>query len=199
MKLRKQTSRKKPRMRKRVESRSTDPRVTHRPLNKEEKMAKQRKCLELRVKGFSIQEICEIMNLGHITVSKYIRELLEEENRRMFLNVQEYRRLEAYRLDSMIKGIIGRATEGLPVEDKDGNYIKDSKGNYILKTDLKAIDRVLKIMERRSKFFGLDEPVENIIKGDPNAPLSLQVVDEESRKVLSKLEEMVKRVEEEKK
>lgn len=68
-------------------------------------------------------------------------------------NVADLRTLENMRLDDLLFAVYKAAKSG----------------------DLGAIDRALRIMERRAKLLGLDAPVKQEISGTDGAPLSITI------------------------
>ncbi|MEU9849247.1 hypothetical protein [Streptomyces sp. NPDC047985] len=69
-----------------------------------------------------------------------------------------YRQEENERLDDLLAAAWPMATELRPVFNKEGDEIGQS-------IDLKAVDTVLKLMERRAKLNGLDMPVRTELSG----------------------------------
>lgn len=94
---------------------------------------KRREALRLRITGASFTEIAEALGYGHKgTACAIVREALAELGRE---EAEELRALELYRLDELQRAVWDAALSG----------------------NLPAVDRVLKIMERRAKLCGLDE------------------------------------------
>lgn len=91
------------------------------------------KALELRKAGMTLQQISDVLGVAVSTIHKSISVALRK------LNVEpaeEYRTMDLQRLDALYLAAFRQA--------KDGH--------------LGAIDRCLRIMERRAKLLGLDSP-----------------------------------------
>ena len=93
---------------------------------------KQRHALELRLAGWSIQDIADLYGVDKSNASRWcsaaIRDIPKEA-------AEEYRQRQLLQLDILIKGIWNDASAG---------------------NDFK-IDRILAIMERQAKLMGLDQ------------------------------------------
>ena len=97
----------------------------------------EQKCLELRAAGMSFREIARDLNVAPSTAFKAVGRGLAAVNEGCKEESQELRALEALRLDQLQAALWERAIE---------------------ERDCKAIDRILRIMERRARLLGLDEP-----------------------------------------
>lgn len=94
------------------------------------------KALALRKAGASLRQIGTELGVSHQAVSKMIlKELADLAEHTQDLTV-EYRQLELERLDTLTIGLWDRARHG----------------------DEAAVDRVLRVMERRARLLGLDAP-----------------------------------------
>jgi len=91
---------------------------------------------ELHKAGYSQQKIHEETGIGLGTISKYLRQELDILAAQQSDLVEEARNVELQRLDNLQLGIWEDACKG----------------------KLSAIDRVLRIMERRARLLGLDKP-----------------------------------------
>jgi hypothetical protein len=98
--------------------------------------ALEEECLRLRREGLSHRQIASRLGIVPSTAYKRIRHGLSEVNERNLESATELRALETQRLDELQQAIWEQAAGG----------------------DLKAIDRILRIMERRAKLLGLDGP-----------------------------------------
>lgn len=114
---------------------------------------RQLQALELRKAGLTYARIAEICGYAskigaHKAVQAAIRSTLREV-------AEDVRSLEIDRLDALLTGVYPQA-------------IKGNQG---------AIDRVLRIMERRAKLLGLDAPVQQEIEGRINFVVDLSADD----------------------
>lgn len=96
----------------------------------------QDRCLQLRSAGMSFREIARELKVAPATAYKAVARGLAAVNAGCREQAQELRALEALRLDQMQAALWQQATDG----------------------DVRAIDRILRIMERRARLLGLDEP-----------------------------------------
>lgn len=98
-----------------------------------ESRAKAIQALELRKAGATYETIATRLSVTKAAAFKMVTTLLAETAAQPAAEVRE---LEIHRLDAMILGLWRAATAG----------------------DVSAIDRVLKIMDRRAAYLGLDAP-----------------------------------------
>ncbi len=108
----------------------------------------QAQALDLRRSGLGYAEIAETMGCSVSTAHGYIKRAMESARLQVEADVIDMRAEEISRLDGMLRGL----------------WAKAKKGN------VGAIDRVLKISERRSKLLGLDMPTKVALGGDNDAP-----------------------------
>lgn len=76
--------------------------------------------------------------------------------------VSIYRQQENERLDELLEAAWPRATQTSPVLDKEGNVVDHA-------LDMRAVDTVLRLMDRRAKLNGLDMPVKAELSGPGGA------------------------------
>ncbi|RJO69781.1 hypothetical protein D5S18_28175 [Nocardia panacis] len=88
--------------------------------------------LQLRETGANYRQIAQALDISTSTAHSYVEESMKELTREP---AESMLSLEISRLDAMLLGIWKKASRG----------------------DLQAIDRALKIMERRTKYTGLDQ------------------------------------------
>jgi len=110
--------------------------------HKVEIVEKRQKCLEFRKAGASYRSIAEQQGISLGLAHKYVSDALSEINQLTAQDAEELRELELERLDTAQLAIASQVRKG----------------------HLAAIDRWLKISERRSKLLGLDAPVQQQIK-----------------------------------
>lgn len=121
---------------------------------------RRKRILELRIAGHTLREIGEQVGLTESAVSMSLTKALEMTQKAIHENAEGLRTLEAERLDQLAKGIHVAAMAG----------------------DLAAIDRYLKIQERRARLMGLDLKADDaggpqIVVIDTRLPTSAEVVD----------------------
>ncbi|MFD5899154.1 hypothetical protein [Streptomyces sp. NPDC060366] len=123
-------------------------------------VAKRRaELIRLRRQGIRFEDE-RIQSLGYTSrqsASKDFIRALEERRDDQAAEASIYRQEENERLDALLEAIWPRATEPTPVY-KDGEEV----GAEI---DLKAVDTVLKLMDRRAKLMGLDMPQRTELSG----------------------------------
>lgn len=111
------------------------------------------KALELRKSGMSYAQIGEQLGVSDKRAFQYIKESLEKLTALETTTANELRTLEAERLDAIQAGLFETA--------KNGN--------------LWAVDRYLKLAERRAKLLGLDAPIKNEITGSDGGKVEVVV------------------------
>ena len=107
--------------------------------------------------------------LGYSSVqgaSKDLIRALEEARDAEKAEASVYRQQENERLDSLLEAVWGKATTPSPIFDKERQIVGEE-------IDLKAVDTVLKLMDRRAKLNGLDMPVKAEVTGADGGPLQL--------------------------
>lgn len=98
-------------------------------IDKRKRMAQ---ALQLRETGANYRQIAQALDISTSTAHSYVDEAMKELTREP---AESLLQLELSRLDAMLLGIWKKASRG----------------------ELHAIDRALRIMERRTKFAGLDQ------------------------------------------
>lgn len=99
---------------------------------------KKEKAYRLYLSGHGVCEIAKIMNTDHSRISVYIKEALEDQREANKELGNEVKALELKRLDTLMPSYYEKALEG----------------------DTEALYAMLKIMDRRAKYMGLDSPTE---------------------------------------
>jgi len=98
---------------------------------------RQRQCVELRAAGASYRDISATLGVSPSTAYKWVCRALAENRRAVDSHTDDLRAQELDRLDRLQAAIWAKATSANP--------------------DLKAVDRVIRIMERRARMLGLDK------------------------------------------
>jgi hypothetical protein len=112
------------------------------------RLERQAKALELRRMGKGYSEISAALGLSRSHAHRLVQAGLAEAKEQVFASAADLRAEELSRLDAMLSGLWPLARKGA----------------------LGAVDRVLKVMERRAKLLGLDAPLRLAHGGDPSAP-----------------------------
>ncbi|THA29194.1 hypothetical protein E6R18_25110 [Streptomyces sp. A1277] len=110
-----------------------------------------------------------ITALGYSSVrhaSKDLVRALEEARDNESAEASVYRQQENERLDALLEAVWDKATTPSPVFDKERQIIGEE-------IDLKAVDTVLRLMDRRAKLNGLDAPVKTEISGPDGGAVPL--------------------------
>lgn len=130
------------------------------------------KLLELRRKGVAFDDP-RIEELGYSSPSsarKDLSRVLQEHRDDEKAEASVYRQQENERLDALLEAAWPQATTPTPVLDKDGEVV----ANVI---DMRAVDTVIRLIDRRAKLNGLDMPVKTELTGADGGPLALSTAD----------------------
>lgn len=121
---------------------AADPKGAHRLKARERAL----QALDLRKAGMSYSQIGKVIGMTKMGVSRAVSEILRTTAQEP---ADEVRQLEVERLDTLLRGVWPKAVAG----------------------DVHSVDRVLKIIERRSAILGLDAPVKNEFSGPGGGPI----------------------------
>jgi hypothetical protein len=124
-------------------------RATKARKNNPELAERRRRAVELRLEGVSYEDIAVEVGLksaggAHRLVARALEASYREP-------ADELRTLELERLDSLTRALWSKCTGEDPITGKTS------------KINLKAVDRAVRVMERRAKLLGLDAPVKQDI------------------------------------
>lgn len=109
---------------------------------------------KMRQAGTSTQEIARRFGISTSAVSAAVKRQLERMNREVLLAYPEVLRMELERLDTLQQAI-WPLTQHRKVVMDDGTEVT-------VEPDLKAIQQVLSIMDRRTKLLGMDQVNVNV-------------------------------------
>ena len=126
----------------------------------ENKAELKKTAYKLRITGLSYRRIGDQLGISHVTAFVWVKETLEALRKECKELAETYRDMELERLDEAQTAIY----------------------NKVLKGDVAAIDRLLKIQERRSKLLGLDAPTKQDITERTIYKISDKKDDEEVHK-----------------
>lgn len=129
-------------------------------LRQDEIAVRRTALLKLRRQGVRYDDE-RILALGYssaATARSDLKRVLEQHRDEEAAEVSVYRQQENERLDALLEAAWPRATQPSPVFDKDGEVI-----DHVL--DMRAVDTVLRLMDRRAKLNGLDMPARTEVSG----------------------------------
>lgn len=138
--------------------------------NRGDKAPDVQKAIELRIAGYTLPYIAEHAGYSNPNnAARAIRNKLEIHKVDDAELVAELRRVDLERLEQITSAIWAKATAG----------------------DLKSIDRVVRIMERRAALMGLDAPKRNEISGPGGAPIEVDA----RQALIGRITQLVERAE----
>jgi hypothetical protein len=118
------------------------------------------KLVRLRLEGVAYDDE-RIRSLGYSSsqsASKDFIRALEERRDDQAAAVSVYRQQENERLDRLLEAAWPAATTPKPIRNKEGDIVGEE-------LDMRAVDTVLRLMDRRAKLNGLDMPVKAELSG----------------------------------
>lgn len=116
---------------------------------KARKLQHQVEALELRRAGLGYTAIAARLGLGKSQAHRLVVAALDEARAQVCANADDLRAEEVSRLDAMLTGLWPAARKGA----------------------VSAVDRVLRIQERRAKLLGLDAPERKRLEGPNGGPI----------------------------
>lgn len=123
---------------------------------------------KMRQAGVAVHEISRRLNMSSQSVNAAIRRQLEKLNREALMAYPEVLRMELERLDALQQAL-WPLTQHRKVRLDDGTEIS-------VEPDVKAIQQVLAIMDRRAKLLGMDQQTVNLtveqVESGPRAVLA---------------------------
>jgi DNA-binding CsgD family transcriptional regulator len=136
------------------------------PMNRELLAERDARIFALKKAGVSSREIAKRFDMTTSAISKAIQRQLEKLNQESRLNYVEVLRMELERLDAL-QASIWPMTQNRKQANPDGSEVT-------IEPDLKAVQQVLSVMDRRAKLLGMDRMNVNVSLGD-SASVSGQV------------------------
>lgn len=137
-------------------------------LTKEFLAERDLRIFRMRQAGVAISEIGRRFNISASSVTAAIRRQLEKLNREALMAYPEVLRMELERLDALQQAV-WPLTQHRKVRLDDGTEVS-------VEPDLKAIQQVLAIMDRRAKLLGMEQQTVNLtveqIDSTPRATLA---------------------------
>lgn len=134
-------------------------------IRKLQQLEKDQEALELRLAGFDYPQIAEKMGYANrVGAWKAVMRTVDAMYETMLEDAKHVVILELERLDKMFQVAYAEAKEG----------------------DWKAMDRALRIMERRERYLGLDKAKRLEVTGSEGGPIDLTVLSIEELEKLAK-------------
>lgn len=128
------------------------------PMNRELLAERDARIFALKKAGVSSREIAKRFDMTTSAVSKAIQRQLEKLNQESKLNYVEVLRMELERLDAL-QASIWPMTQNRKQANPDGSEVA-------IEPDLKAVQQVLSVMDRRAKLLGMDRMNVNVSLAD---------------------------------
>lgn len=133
---------------------------------KARKVENQARALELRRAGLGFEAIGAQLGIKKSQAHRLVVSGLAEARAQVAASADELRSEELSRLDGMLMGLWPRARKG----------------------EVAAVDRVLKISERRAKLLGLDAPERKQLEGPGGGPVqTVSMTPDEFRKIAAEV------------
>jgi len=126
----------------------------------EEQAILDTEALRLRSNGLTYQKVADSLGVSKSTAHERVQRALAAIPKEA---VEEYRKLETERLDTMLERVMEKVTHD------------DGKSGFLF-----AVDRALAIMDRRAKLLGLDSPTKHEV-------ITLGAVEAEIQRLEAKL------------
>ncbi len=121
----------------------------NKPVTREFLSERDARIFKMRQAGTSVQEIARRFGVSSGVVSNAVKRQLEKLNKEAMLAYPEVLRMELERLDNLQQAI-WPLTQHRKVKMDDGSEVS-------VEPDMKAIQQVLSIMDRRTKLLGMDQ------------------------------------------
>jgi hypothetical protein len=137
-------------------------------LKTDEVTVRRTKLLALRRQGVRYDDE-RVEALGYKSPNAARRDLtraLEAHRVEEAAEIGAYRQQENERLDELLQAAWPQATTPTPIRDKEGNVVGEE-------INMRAVDTILRLMDRRAKLNGLDMPVKTELSGPDGGPLRL--------------------------
>ncbi len=127
-------------------------------MNRELLAERDARIFALKKAGVSSREIAKRFDMTTSAISKAIQRQLEKLNQESRLNYVEVLRMELERLDAL-QASIWPMTQNRKQANPDGSEVT-------IEPDLKAVQQVLSVMDRRAKLLGMDRMNVNVSLGE---------------------------------
>lgn len=123
--------------------------------------ARRQRAFEMRRGGGSYRAIGAALGVSHEIARQDVAAIMEQVNAESREMAAEYRSIQIERLDAMLTAIWPRALKANPENPQ---------------AQMAAVDRVLRIEERRAKLLGLDAPQAVDLSTPSDRPFTVRVI-----------------------
>lgn len=159
--------------------------------NRAEVAEQAARAYELRLRGHTVAEVARELGCSTATVTKRVEEFIAQT---VLPQADRLRRIETDRLDELWR----RAWEILEAEHpylyRGEHVVLDDQKVYDSGPKLAAMDRLLRIMERRAKLLGLDMPAKVEVQAPPDpAEIELRSMIQAAKQKMRLEEEALRR------
>lgn len=127
-------------------------------------LERQQTALEMRRQGFTFREIAHHLEVSAQAAHQLVKKAIKNIEANMYEDASEVKRLELERLDRLLVRLWRQA---VPTDANEAPNIK-------------AVEQVLKIMDRRARYLGLDAAQKHEV-------LSMDAIDEQIKKLEAEL------------
>lgn len=115
---------------------------------------RREKAWELRLKGWNYREIGRELGVSHVTAYHDINAVLEQVRKDTAEDAEKWRSVSIARIEAALK-VVHDALAAELLDPETGMNIPATENHDIR---LKALDRLIKLEERKAKLLGLDAP-----------------------------------------
>jgi hypothetical protein len=132
-----------------------------------------RQAFELKILGRTYHDIGIEIGVPRATVFELVQ---EEISARVSPKVEQYRELQLAEIDKAIE-ILWPMAETPAIITQMGKIVYDQNGETIPDTEsqMKALDRIQRLIERRAKLLGLDAPAKTDLKVTQQSEQDLEI------------------------
>ena len=143
---------------------------------------RSREAFELRKRGLTFEQIGDRLGISRQAAHQMVTKRLDECIAQTKSDAKQVVEMELHRLDAMIAALWDEATTNPPADTSEGV----ASAMYESRHD--AIDRVLKLMERRAKYLGLDAANRTELTGADGGPIAIEDARTKLRAKLARLD-----------
>ena len=117
------------------------------------------KVWKFRSKGYSYREIAKEIGVSHVTVGSYIKQVFGELAEQRKELAEEFVEGEMAITDTLLKELLSHLTKERTIHNEDG------EDTVIKEIDTRVSDSIIRTLDRRAKYLGLNAPEKKEITG----------------------------------